>query len=299
MPRTRFVDRLAPQAEWRLVHRVADASVPAVTQALHRAWWAPDEETTWTLVAARFAAGDAPGAAYAVDVEALAQRLQDEVWPLLYRAFLRSGEVTSRLSIERRLSKRTTIPPSAFRQTNPQATAWASRESARFVTRVTSATREAIRQFVVDAFVDQVPPRQLAKQLREIIGVTPQQAAALTRQRRQWKVDGLPAPTIQKRLEFATARALRDRTMNIARTETMAASNAGQVSAWGQARADGLLDPRLVKEWITTPDDRLCEQCEPLDGAQAPLDEEFPGGVQQPPLHPSCRCAVGLVAGSA
>jgi hypothetical protein len=46
--------------------------------------------------------------------------------------------------------------------------------------------------------------------------------------------------------------------------------------------------------WIVTDDERLEVRCEALDGVQVPLGAAFVSGVQAPPLHPNCRCAVGL-----
>jgi hypothetical protein len=41
-----------------------------------------------------------------------------------------------------------------------------------------------------------------------------------------------------------------------------------------------------MRVWITTPDDRLDEECEALDGMEAPLNEPFENGLMSPPLHP-------------
>jgi len=288
-----FVDRIAPQAEWRLMHRLADAAAPSIVRVLHRAWWGPEDETTWGTVIARLKASDAIGGVDAVDVEELARRLWTGVWPKIYAVYLRAGQIVTRQAMRGELRKAAHVQ-TAFNETNPRAVAWAQRHAARFVTEITRETREGIRRFITDAFVQQVPPVKLVRQLREVIGLTSRQVDTLSRQRDQWVEAGLSESTVLKRMEFASARALRERSWVIARTETMAASNAGQVDAWGVARSEGLLDADLVKEWIVTPDDRLCPECEPLDGEQVALDEAFPGGVYQPPLHPNCRCAVGM-----
>ena len=105
---------------------------------------------------------------------------------------------------------------------------------------------------------------------------------------------GVASNVIERRIEFEASKKLRERALNIARTETMASSNAGQLGVWRQGRSEGLIAPELVKEWIVTPDDRLCELCEALEGEQREVDEAFSFGGMNPPLHPSCRCAVGL-----
>ena len=78
----------------------------------------------------------------------------------------------------------------------------------------------------------------------------------------------------------------------IARTETMRASNMGQQEAWAQAKDKGLLTGKEKKEWITTPDDRLCPVCEPMDGKKVPMADEF--DIEGPPAHPQCRCTIAI-----
>jgi SPP1 gp7 family putative phage head morphogenesis protein len=88
-----------------------------------------------------------------------------------------------------------------------------------------------------------------------------------------------------------------DRAETIARTETMRAANEGQIEAWQQAAETGLLTGNESTEWITTPDDRLCPICEPLDGQTTALGGTFEvdgDRVSSPPAHPRCRCTVGL-----
>lgn len=83
----------------------------------------------------------------------------------------------------------------------------------------------------------------------------------------------------------------------IARTETMRAANQGQLEAWDQAEEQGLLTGDEKKEWIVTPDDRLCPICEPLDGEQVDRDGTFNvegEEIDGPPAHPRCRCAMAL-----
>jgi SPP1 gp7 family putative phage head morphogenesis protein len=87
------------------------------------------------------------------------------------------------------------------------------------------------------------------------------------------------------------------RAETIARTEVQRASNQGQIEAWDQATDEGLLTGTETKEWIVTPDDRLCPICEPLDGQNVPMDGTFDADgaqVDGPPAHPNCRCTLGI-----
>ena len=82
----------------------------------------------------------------------------------------------------------------------------------------------------------------------------------------------------------------------IARTEVMTAANAGQRESWSQAVEDGLLSGDEKKTWIATTDERLCPECEALDGTTADIDGEYPDpGGEGPPLHPNCRCTEGII----
>lgn len=97
-------------------------------------------------------------------------------------------------------------------------------------------------------------------------------------------------------VEKYSERLLKDRAETIARTEVTYLASAGQMELWNQASNDGLFDRTIaMKEWIVTPDDKLCPICEPLSGLQVGLDADFPEGVPYPPLHPNCRCAVNLI----
>lgn len=149
----------------------------------------------------------------------------------------------------------------AFDRTNPSAVNKVREQAGDLIKGISETTREQIKELVEEAFTDpEVDVHGLADSIDEIID------------------DPARAETI-------------------ARTEVMDAANAGQVEAWEQATEDGLLTGNEEKEWIVTPDDRLCPVCEPMDGVSVPLDEDFDVDGDQidgPPAHPNCRCTLGL-----
>ena len=96
----------------------------------------------------------------------------------------------------------------------------------------------------------------------------------------------------------------------IARTEVSRATNFATIDAFKQS---GVVEG---KEWVVTPDDRLCEFCEAMESeynAKAGLDDNYfnkgdsvtgiDGGIMNiefddisgPPLHPNCRCVLKSV----
>ena len=148
----------------------------------------------------------------------------------------------------------------AFDITNPLATEWAREHAAELIEGISETTRGYIRELIEAAFEEQIDVRELADTLAEALG------------------DAARAETI-------------------ARTETITASNQGQILAWEQAKEEGLLGGNEKKVWIVTPDDRLCPICEPLDGVTVGFSETFDvegEALEGPPAHPNCRCAVGL-----
>lgn len=80
---------------------------------------------------------------------------------------------------------------------------------------------------------------------------------------------------------------------------TIDAANAGQVELWNQAREAGEIPFGMLKEWIATPDRRICPICDSLDGQKVGLDQSFVDlngrHHQRPTAHPQCRCSLALV----
>lgn len=73
------------------------------------------------------------------------------------------------------------------------------------------------------------------------------------------------------------------RALVIARTETARADVEGNMTGYRELGV-------AKKQWLTAPD--CCDECHEIDGLVVGIDEEFPGGVGGPPLHPNCRCDV-------
>jgi hypothetical protein len=140
----------------------------------------------------------------------------------------------------------------------------------------------------------------MARRIRQSVGLTDRYAVAVENFRQGQTRAGVAPGVVERRVEAYTQRLIRARATSIARTETIAAANAGQQAVWADARQAGLVSPDARQVWIITPDDRLCEICEAIpdqnpDGV--PIGQPFQtdeGLVSGPPAHPGCRCAVGL-----
>lgn len=204
-------------------------------------------------------------------------------------------------------------------RTNPEAAHWAKTRSSALVVEISESTRAAIRRIMHLAFIRQIPPRETARLLVDLVGLTEAQAEAVwafrqelldspgrlvRRARTTVRVParGISAELLAKRVREYSERLLRHRTLNIARTETIAASNEGQRQVWLQAVENELVSPEVQREWIAAPGERTCPICKALDGQVVGLEERFvlPDGskVMGPPAHTACRCGQGLTPAS-
>lgn len=84
----------------------------------------------------------------------------------------------------------------------------------------------------------------------------------------------------------------RQRAASIAETETAYAYNNAAKMVIIDAVEQGLISPEVMKEWTTADDEKVCKRCGAVDGEVVPLNETFSIGVDLPPGHPGCRCAV-------
>ena len=192
-----------------------------------------------------------------------------------------------------------------FDATNPLAVRWARDNAARLVTEVTESTRLAVRELIERAFVEQRPPRETARLVRDVVGLHSRDVAAVDRFRDQLIAQGVDGEALEKRVAKYSNACLRRRSMVIARTETLNASNMGQQTLWDQAVKARHLNPdRTRKIVVVSPDDRLCGSvCEPMpympENQDVKVDGEFTTGDGRkqlaPTFHPQCRCATALV----
>jgi HK97 family phage portal protein len=118
--------------------------------------------------------------------------------------------------------------------------------------------------------------------------------------------DGENLDKLKSRVEDVYANAEGYRALRVARTETLKASNSASVEAYRQT---GYV---TGKEWYVNPDS--CELCDVFQGKTIGLDDNFLNvgesfnyidakgeeqtqentydDVEEPPLHPNCRCAI-------
>lgn len=209
----------------------------------------------------------------------------------------------------------------AFDFLNPRVVEAIQTLESRALSTLADEQADTVRQVVRRGIEQGVGPRALVPQLREAIGLAPNQELAVENFRKAL-AEG----------DFAKARtyALRDRRSDPllrrlareggalteaqvermttayrngwkghnaethARTAALDASRAGQRASWEAAIEQGGLDrSRMMKRWVTTMDGRQRPEHGDMNGDERQIDELFPvdGGVQVPGENAyNCRC---------
>lgn len=183
----------------------------------------------------------------------------------------------------------------AFDLKNPAAIAWAKTNSSKLIVEISDSTRAGIRSVIGSAHDLGIAPRPTARVIREMVGLTEKQSAAVFNYREKLIGEERKAEQVERMTAKYNAKLLKYRSENIARTEIMQASNEGLVESWRQAVGAGLLDAKNTNvEWLAGFDDRVCPICAPLNGTVFSYADIESGKASSPPIHPSCRCTLGI-----
>lgn len=182
-----------------------------------------------------------------------------------------------------------------FKGKNEKAQATAKAHGARMVRAVSEETRAAINAIMVRASEEGLPPRDTARLVRDLAGLTRRQSASVFNYYLRVRKDH-PAKVARKLLDRYRDRKLKERGQVIARTETMGALNRGKLFSAYEAVDDGLfINP--VKRWVLGLDEDTCKLCRPMQNEEVPLKDTFSNGYSAPPRHPQCRCTFTVTEG--
>jgi len=181
--------------------------------------------------------------------------------------------------------------------TDPYVTEWIRRRSGAMIQDWGTSNREALRAILETGMRQNMSTSQLARWIRNSgIGLDERWAIAAQRYRERLLREGMDPARVEALSRRYAERLLRLRAERIAKTESVMAATQGQLAYLRQLIASGQLSPEAELEWVTDFDERTCPLCSALDGERKRVGELFEGGVDGPPRHPSCRCALKLVA---
>lgn len=186
-----------------------------------------------------------------------------------------------------------------FDAERPDSAAWAQKEAGNLIREVAQEQVTMVRDYVSRSQMGEFTVTQVARNLRDVVGLTTQQSGWVDNYRSRFIQDRMSkGDSLERAIEAAAkpteryqARIHKYRTETIARTEILRASNEGRNQAWQQGIEEGYISPAAQKQWVAEFD--ACEICLPLDGISAPISGSFAEG--DPPLHPNCRCDVIMV----
>ena len=173
----------------------------------------------------------------------------------------------------------------SFDVLNVRAVKAAEKFTAKLVKGVNAETKKGIRAFISAGIKDGKGMDVIARELRPIIGLTKVQTTKAIDLRvllnDKEKFPGLTQKQIDSKVARYTNKAHRNRTTNIARTETARAQNIGY--------AEGMAESGVEQLEFSMTDDEITEsECRALHGKTFPTKEA--AGII--PVHPRCRCAM-------
>lgn len=198
---------------------------------------------------------------------------------------LRSAEATWRA-----LTKRDNLPDPA----EEMALGAVHQTGAGLVEGITDRTQTQIQEAVARGIQTGSGIPRIARAIRQGVGLTPRDAAAVERYEERLIKEGRPAAQVKRMTTAYRKRKLKERAETIARTEVVRARNIGQDLAWELAVAEGELEPTEKREWIAKDP---CPICKALDGTTAKLGQPFRADghvVMRPPAHPRCKCSMAM-----
>ncbi len=217
------------------------------------------------------------------------------------RAVLEDVVVAAADAASRRLGLERTFTVKAEDPVGSAAIEFLRTRSARLVKDVTDQQRAALRRVLSRAFEEGRDPANTLESIMRSLGQTERDAEAADRRYRAAKDAGV-SETRARRIAGGYARERKaQRAKVIARTETAAAQNVGQSTAWTAALQAGQLPENTRREWVAVLDQRTSELCQSLDGTTVGMGELFQTEdgqfFEHPPAHPNCRSTVVLVFG--
>lgn len=237
-------------------------------------------------------------AGYAFKWQEFIASLENSV-PKLAKQVSNSANISAK-ALPKKISINTT-----FESSDPRAIAWAQQRAGARISGITQESQKAVAEIIANGLNTKLNREQVIQQVREIVGLDSRQARALgnffEKNLLALLEEGMTYEEAEKEaLKLSKQyreRLLTQRATRIARTEIIAAANAGRMLSWQEADAQGLLPPGSVKRWKTATDERTCPICAPLHNKDVSWDTVFTTGDMMPPAHPNCRCTAVIVPG--
>lgn len=276
-----------------LILRAADRLEPQMRRAFLAAVGRVESEIVLSRLADAIGRGDAQGALAESRVQRFLMELDAELPGLKAEMAQQVIQATASVAPAAGAISAATYGYS-FDLVNPMAVRWARAHSSRFFPLIANRSEQAVRAIITEALSTGMDPREAARRISMVVGLTEQDAQAWNRYRDGLIEAGRTSAQVERLTGRYGRRLLRERGTTIARTETIAAASEGQRLLWDDLMWQGLLDrDAWERRWIVAPT-RPCPLCKALNGTSAPVNGTFAAGLSGPPRHPRCRCTTAL-----
>lgn len=209
----------------------------------------------------------------------------------------------------------------------PRAESWLIRHSSNLIVEITEGQRNAIREVLTQRMAEGLNPRQTALDLvgrvdrltgrrtGGIVGLTSREAGAVENYRATLATEGREAAQVDRMVSRYSNKLLLTRGERIARTESIAAMNAGRDEGMSQLIESGEVSADAVTgEWSSSGDGRVRDSHASMDGQTQPHGQPFQSPTGALLMHPgdsslgaggedviNCRCwksiSVNFLAG--
>ena len=194
-------------------------------------------------------------------------------------------------------SRKATKGMTVLSDSNDYVKAWVSSHGGELITLLSDESRKAISNILLRGQGLRMAPRDIAKDIRPLIGLTDRQAQANVKYKdrvyQKYLDNGLSEAKARERSEAAALKYAgkqhRYRAESIVLTENAFAYNRGAHMGVSQSIADGYMG-RCEMVWTTAGTNRVCGRCMELKDTVVGYTDQ--SGVTIPPLHPRCRCAI-------
>lgn len=194
-------------------------------------------------------------------------------------------------------SRKATKGMTVLSDSNDYVKAWVTSHGGELITLLSDESRKAISNILLRGQGLRMAPRDIAKDIRPLIGLTDRQAQANLKYKdvvyQKLLDNGMSESKARERSEAAALRYAgkqhRYRAESIVLTENAFAYNRGAHMGVSQSIADGYMG-RCEMVWTTAGTNRVCGRCMELKDTVVGTTDQ--SGVTIPPLHPRCRCAI-------
>ena len=164
----------------------------------------------------------------------------------------------------------------AFDPITTEAVKWAELHAAAMVVEITKATREGLKQIIVDFIPEGKNLWNYQKAIRPLVGLIEKHVMAVANFEARLLEEGIPADKVARLVERKAAKLQRWREQTIARTETANAQLRGQVEGYRQL---GFTKLKRIED----PD--CCDECNEIQGEIYDIDDAEAIGT----IHPNCE----------